>query len=61
MFIWHPAERKGYAGTAVWSRTPLREEERGVGGADSEGRILRVSTRGISIRRCVPAFGVIGR
>ena len=29
--IWHPAERKGYAGTAVWSRTPLSEEERGVG------------------------------
>ena len=45
--IWHPAERKGYAGTAVWSRTPLGEEERGVGGTDSEGRILRVSTRGI--------------
>ena len=45
--IWHPAERKGYAGTAVWSRTPLREEGRGVGEADSEGRILRVSTGGI--------------
>ena len=45
--IWHPAERKGYAGTAVWSRTPLKEEERGVEVGDSEGRILRVSTRGI--------------
>ncbi len=47
--IWHSAERKGYAGTAVWSRTPVKEEERGAGGSDSEGRVLRVSTQGIQL------------
>jgi len=45
--IWHPAERKGYAGTAIWSRTPLKEVERGAGSSDPEGRVLRVSTQGI--------------
>ena len=45
--IWHPAERKGYAGTAVWSRLPIAEEERGAGGSDPEGRVLRVSTQGM--------------
>ena len=45
--VWHPAERKGYAGTAVWSRTPLKEVKRGIGDPDIEGRVLRVSTQGI--------------
>ena len=45
--MWHPADRKGYAGTAIWSRTPIKEEERGAGGPDPEGRVLRVSTNGM--------------
>ena len=45
--IWHPARRKGYAGTAVWSRTTLTEEERGATCPDPEGRVLRVSTQGM--------------
>ena len=47
--IWHPAERKGYAGTAIWSRTPLQEEERGAGSPDPEGRVLRASTQGVQL------------
>ncbi|GAB4383173.1 MAG: exodeoxyribonuclease III [Phycisphaerales bacterium] len=39
---WHPAERPGYSGVAVWSRRGLRVE--GVGlhddGTDHEGRLL---------------------
>ncbi|MCZ6633738.1 MAG: exodeoxyribonuclease III [bacterium] len=40
--IWHPAERKGYSGTAVWSRHEMEEVERGIGTPDPEGRVLRV-------------------
>lgn len=38
--IWHPAERPGYAGTAVWSCPECRDEARGAGRADTEGRVL---------------------
>jgi len=41
--LWHPAERKGYAGVAVWSRRPMKLIGIGMDGeADPEGRILRV-------------------
>lgn len=46
---WHPAERKGYAGTAVWSRLPLQEVGRGMGSDDPEGRILRVKVDGVEV------------
>lgn len=47
---WHPAEKKGYAGTAVWSRAPLDEVRTGLGDApDSEGRVLRVRTGGVEV------------
>jgi exodeoxyribonuclease III len=41
---WHPAKKKGYAGTAVWSRRPLEVLGTGLapGDADEEGRVLRV-------------------
>lgn len=39
---WHPAQRKGYSGTAVWSRRPLQVIERGMGEPDPEGRVLHV-------------------
>ncbi len=46
---WHPAEKKGYAGTAVWSRWPM--EVLGVGlddGCDDrEGRVLTVRVQGV--------------
>ena len=38
---WHPAQRKGYAGTAIWSRKPIAIMETGPGMPDPEGRILR--------------------
>ena len=47
--IWHPAERKGYAGTAVWSRHPMVELGRGIGAADLEGRVLRVRVQGVQL------------
>ncbi|MGJ8635598.1 MAG: exodeoxyribonuclease III [Phycisphaerales bacterium] len=38
--LWHPAEKKGYSGTAIWSRDGLKEVERGAGEDDSEGRVI---------------------
>ena len=39
--IWHPAQKKGYSGTAIWSRNQaVKEVGRGIGDTDSEGRVL---------------------
>ncbi|MBO6513511.1 MAG: exodeoxyribonuclease III [Phycisphaerales bacterium] len=38
--LWHPAQKKGYSGTAIWSRGGLKEVERGAGEDDSEGRVI---------------------
>lgn len=38
--LWHPAEKKGYSGTAIWSKDSLKEEERGPGQSDPEGRVI---------------------
>lgn len=39
---WHPAERKGYSGTATWSRHPIERLGTGFDGhPDPEGRVLR--------------------
>ena len=50
---WHPADRPGYAGTAVWSRLPHRVVSRGltrrVGGVDPDGRVLRVRVGGLQL------------
>jgi len=46
---WHPAEKKGYAGTAVWSRHPIEEIGRGLDAADPEGRVLAVRTGGLHV------------
>lgn len=46
---WHPAERPGYAGTAVWSRTPLEVVGTGLDAPDPEGRVLRVRTAGVQV------------
>jgi exodeoxyribonuclease III len=39
---WHPAQRKGYSGTAVWSRHPFEILGTGLDADDEEGRVLRV-------------------
>ena len=46
---WHSAEQKGYSGTAVWARYPIETIGTGIGGADPEGRILRVRVRGVQL------------
>ncbi len=40
---WNPAEKKGYAGTAIWSREPIESLTTGFGNGDSdlEGRLIR--------------------
>lgn len=44
---WHPAERKGYAGTAIFARRPLRRVRRGLHPApDPEGRVLAARIAG---------------
>lgn len=53
--LWHPAERKGYAGTAIWSRRPLTEVGRGLDGAsgtgpvDDEGRVILAEVDGVVV------------
>jgi exodeoxyribonuclease-3 len=49
--LWHPAERKGYAGTAILSRWPMEFLGRGLDDSDPdpEGRVLRVRVQGITI------------
>lgn len=41
---WHPAERKGYSGTAIWSRHPVEVIGTGTSDedSDSEGRLLTI-------------------
>ena len=43
----HPAEKKGYSGTATWSRSPLNILGTGMDGADPEGRVLRTESAGL--------------
>jgi exodeoxyribonuclease-3 len=47
---WNPAQRPGYAGTAVFSRVPMKVLNHGIGGeADPEGRALRVDINGVDL------------
>ena len=47
---WNPAERPGYAGTAVFSRIPLRVLNTGINAApDPEGRVIRVDIDGVDL------------
>ena len=46
---WNPAERKGYSGTAVWSRERFKLIGTGFGAADPEGRLTRVEVQGVDI------------
>lgn len=47
--LWHPAERPGYAGVAIWSREPAEVLETGLGAADPEGRVLRARIGGVQV------------
>jgi exodeoxyribonuclease-3 len=48
---WHPAQKKGYAGTAIWSRLPLQVLGTGLGKADDDpdGRVLRVRIQDLEL------------
>lgn len=46
---WHPAERPGYAGVAVWSRRPFEIVGTGMDDPDPDGRILRVRVDGLQL------------
>lgn len=46
---WNPAERKGYAGTAIWSREPMQVLGTGLEAADPEGRVLRALINGVEV------------
>ncbi len=55
--IWHPAERLGYSGVAIWVRARKRSPgkavpevvETGLGGPDPEGRVLRARVGGLQV------------
>lgn len=46
---WHPAEKPGYSGVAVWSREPFELVGTGIGDDDTEGRVLRVKVQGVEV------------
>jgi exodeoxyribonuclease III len=46
---WHPAEKKGYSGTAIWSRSPIEILGTGLDKEDPEGRIVRALTGGVEV------------
>lgn len=47
---WHPAERKGYAGTAIWSRLPIDLLGTGIDAEpDLDGRVLRTRVAGVQV------------
>ncbi|HBE71333.1 MAG TPA: exodeoxyribonuclease III [Planctomycetaceae bacterium] len=48
---WNTAEKKGYSGTAIWSKTPMHKVGKGLGIAehDNEGRIVKATIAGIQL------------
>jgi len=48
---WNPAQKKGYAGTAVWTREPSQLVRLGLSDADKdeEGRVTHVAVGGIEV------------
>ncbi len=47
--LWNPAQRKGYAGTAVWSREDITRLDSGMPGSDEDGRILRARVDDVEV------------
>ena len=46
---WHPAERKGYSGTAILSRSPIEILSTGLDADDPEGRVIRALIDGVEL------------
>lgn len=49
--VWNAAQRKGYSGTAIWSRLPIDRVQFGISESDQddEGRLITVDIAGLSI------------
>ncbi len=47
--LWHPAEKKGYSGTAIWANQDQKEEQRGAGEPDPEGRVIVSRVGGVRV------------
>jgi exodeoxyribonuclease-3 len=49
--LWNPAHKKGYAGTAIWSRSPIETHAIGLTKADNdeEGRLITATVNGIGL------------
>ena len=49
--VWHSARRKGYSGTAIWSRLPFDVIDTGTSEEDDddEGRLIFVSVAGLQV------------
>lgn len=49
--LWNPAQKKGYAGTAIWSREPIEAYEVGLTKTDNdpEGRLLTATVSGVTL------------
>ncbi|QQE11867.1 exodeoxyribonuclease III [Planctomycetota bacterium] len=48
---WHPAEKKGYSGTAIWTRKPHTVISHGIHDdeSDPEGRVIRALVDGVEV------------
>jgi exodeoxyribonuclease III len=47
---WHPAQKKGYAGTAIWSRLPVEWLGSGIDGKpDPDGRVVSARVQGVQV------------
>jgi exodeoxyribonuclease-3 len=48
---WHPAQKPGYAGTAVWSKQPIEHITHGLSKTDhdDEGRVITAQTAGLTV------------
>ncbi len=59
---WHPAEKKGYSGTAVWSRHTVTGFSIGTGHprGDLEGRVVGAHLDGIDVYSCYLPSGSSG-
>lgn len=60
--VWHPAQKKGYSGTSIWSRRPIRAVSKGlsVSDSDDEGRLLTVEIHDLKISSVYLPSGTSG-
>jgi len=49
--VWNPAQKKGYAGTAIWSRQPIETHTLGLNKSDKdeEGRLVTTTIDGVGV------------